>query len=103
MGDVRTKLINLMVAMRRVPPLSELDGEEERLLFEVFHLAPGGQAIPMTDLYDLLGRKSRSTSYRTLVALREKGLVEFATDDGDKRKRFVTITDRAHQMFRAFA
>ncbi|MFM7028737.1 MAG: winged helix DNA-binding protein [Chakrabartia sp.] len=82
--------------------MSELEGEEERLLFELYLLTQQDKAVPMADVYDLLGKKSRSTSYRTLVALREKGLVEFAMDGVDKRKRFVTFTDRAHLVFKAF-
>lgn len=29
------RLLNFMIALRRMPPLSELSGDEERLLFEI--------------------------------------------------------------------
>ncbi len=102
MANSLIKLINFMVALRRLPPLSELSGEEERLLFELYNIAHDFQPVPMTDVYDLLGRKSRSTSYRTLVSLRDKGMVAFDMDTQDKRKRFVSFTDRAETVFKAF-
>lgn len=97
------KLINFLVSLRRLPPLSELSGEEERLLFELFEIYERKGNLSVSDVYELGGNKSASTAYRNLVHLRDKGLVEVAVDEDDKRKRRVTFTNTAQQLFAAIA
>jgi len=95
------RLLNFMVSLRRLPPLSELSGDEERMLFELRALWERQGALSVADVYDLGGKQSASTSYRQLVALKDKGLVEIAVVEGDKRRRDVTFTKAAEALFSA--
>lgn len=97
------KLINFLVSLRRLPPLSELSGEEERLLFELYQIWEANGELSVSDVYALGGGKSASTAYRNLVNLKDKGLVDIAVDADDKRKRHVTFTKSAQQLFSAMA
>lgn len=95
------KLINFLVSLRRLPPLSELSGEEERLLFELYEIYEAKGDLSVSDVYDLGGGKSASTAYRNLMSLKDKGLVDVVVDEEDKRKRHVAFTKTAHQLFAA--
>lgn len=97
------KWINLLTAMRRLPPLSELSGDEERLLFElkVRFLEQG--AFSVSEIYDLAQGKSAATAYRHLVSLKDKGLLEINQEKDDKRKRKVTFTKTAQDLFLALS
>lgn len=92
-------IINLLVGLRRSAPLSNLNGDEERLLFELYVMAEAHPQILVTDVYQCPGFGSRSSSYRTLVSLREKGIVAFDVDETDRRKRRVSFTDAAQIIF----
>lgn len=99
-AQARVKLINFLVALRRLPPLSELTGDEERLLFELYRLAEKrDEPLFVSDVYDLGGAKSASAAYRDLVGLREKGLVKITVDKEDKRKRQIAFTSTAVDLF----
>ena len=95
------KLLNLLVSLRQLPPLSELTGEEERLLFQLKALFDRQGTLSVLDVYDLIGGKSGTTAYRQLMSLKEKGLVVVEVDDADKRRRHVHFTDLAYKVFRA--
>lgn len=95
------KLLNLLVSLRQLPPLSELTGDEERLLFQLKALLDRQGALSVTDVYDLIGGKSGTTAYRQLMRLKEKGLVVVEVDDSDKRRRHVHFTDLANNVFGA--
>ena len=92
-------LVNLLVALRRLPPLGTLTGDEERLLFELKSLKDSDGALTVSHVYDLLAGKSGSTSYRILTSLKEKGLVSISTDPNDGRKRFISFTPKADAIF----
>lgn len=92
-----------MVSLRRLPPLSELTGEEERLLFELYEIWERNGEISVSDVYGLGRGKSASTAYRTFVSLKEKGMVDVSVDDNDKRKRDVSFTNRARQLYAALS
>ena len=63
-AQARVRLINFLVALRRLPPLSELSGDEERLLFELYRLAEKrDEPLFVSDVYDLGGAKSASAAY----------------------------------------
>jgi len=94
-------LVNLLVALRRLPPLGTLTGDEERLLFELKALEDSEEALTVSHVYDLLEDKSGSTSYRNLTSLKEKGLVSISTDPNDGRKRFISFTPDADTIFSA--
>lgn len=95
------KLVNLLVSLRRLPPLSELTGDEERMLFELKALHDEQGALSVADVYDLIGGKSATTAYRNLMGLKDKRLVTIEIDETDKRKRHVYFTDLANNVFRA--
>ena len=95
------KLLNLLVSLRQLPPLPELTGDEERLLFQLKALFDRQGALSVLDVYDLIGGKSGTTAYRQLMSLKEKGLVVIEVDEADKRRRYVHFTDLANNVFRA--
>lgn len=95
------RLLNFMVSLRRLPPLSELSGDEERMLFELRALWEKQGALSVADVYDLGGSKSASTSYRQLISLKDKGLLAISVADDDKRRRDVTFTKIADTLFSA--
>ena len=94
-------LVNLLVALRRLPPLGTLTGDEERLLFELKALEANEETLTVSHVYDLLEDKSGSTSYRILTSLKEKGLVSISSDPNDRRKRFISFTPSADAVFSA--
>lgn len=96
-------LLNFLVALRRLPPLSALTGDEERLLFELHELAQRRGSLSVADVYNLAAGKSASTAYRQLIALKDKGLLDISVIETDRRKRLVTFTPAAEQIFSAFA
>lgn len=93
------RLINFLVSIRKLPPLSQLTGDEERFLFELHDLWARNGAMQVADTYALASQKSPSTAYRLLASLREKGLLDIDVDAADKRKRHVRFTDTAHHLF----
>lgn len=95
------RLLSFMIALRRLPPLSELTGDEERLLFELRQLWEKQGSLSVADVYDLSGRKSASTAYRQLVALKDKGLLHVEVSEDDRRRREVTFTAEAENLFAA--
>ena len=68
------RLLNFLVGIRRLPPLSELSGDEERMLFELRARWQERGALTVADAYDLAKGSSSITSYRRLIALKDKGL-----------------------------
>jgi hypothetical protein len=95
------KWINLLTAMRRLPPLSQLSGDEERMLFELKLLFERQGALSVADVYDLAQGKSPTTAYRQLMGLKDKGFVTVTLAADDKRKRDVTFTRTALDLFTA--
>ncbi|MFM2021422.1 MAG: hypothetical protein RJB02_1130, partial [Pseudomonadota bacterium] len=81
--------------------LSELSGDEERMLFELRALWDKQGALAVADVYDLGINQSPSTSYRQLVSLKDKGLLENSVAEDDKRKRDVRFTKAAEDLFSA--
>jgi len=92
-----------MVSLRRLPPLSELTGEEERLLFELYEIWERSGEMSVSDVYGLGRGKSASTAYRTFISLKDKGMIDVSVDDNDKRKRDVSFTNLARQLFAAMS
>ena len=95
------RLLNFMVALRRLPPLSELTGEEERLLFELREEWERRGSLGLNEVYTLRGAKSASTAYRTTLALAKTGLIEIRTVDGDRRRRTIAFTDVSERLFKS--
>ena len=95
------RLINFLVSIRKLPPLSELSGDEERFLFELHELWSKLGALQVADTFGLASQKSPSTSYRLLVSLKDKGLLRLDVDTEDRRKRHIHFTETAHNLFTA--
>jgi DNA-binding MarR family transcriptional regulator len=96
------RLVNFLNSLRRLPPLSEVSGDEERMLFELRELWERTGALAIEDIYRLIESQSPSTSYRQLMALKDKGLVDVAICENDRRRRVVTFTKASEKLFRAF-
>lgn len=71
------------------------------MLFELRTLWESQGALSVADVYELGGGQSASTSYRQLVALKDKGLVDISVAEDDKRRRDVTLTKVAESLFAA--
>jgi DNA-binding MarR family transcriptional regulator len=97
--QTKIKLINFIIALRRLPPLSTLSGDEERILFELKAIWDKNGSLSVSDAYDLGEGKSSTTAYRLLMGLKNKGLVYIKVDNADKRKRLVTFTPLASKLF----
>lgn len=102
-AEKKMRLVNFLVSIRRLPPLSDLSGDEERFLFELFELSQRLEQIAVSDTYGLAGGKSSSTAYRMLIGLQDKGLLTLSVDSDDRRRRGVAFTDTARQLFSALA
>lgn len=97
------RLLNFLVGLRKLPPLSELSGDEERMLFELRSLWERRGGLTVADAYDLGAGSSSITSYRRLVALKDKGLVDITVMESDRRKRKVEFTETAEELFSRLA
>lgn len=93
------RMLNFIVSLRRLPPLSELSGDEERMLFELRVLWDKQGSISVADAYSLGVNQSDSTSYRQLIALKNKGLLQISVAADDKRRRDVSFTKTAEDLF----
>ncbi|MCZ8146790.1 MAG: hypothetical protein O9325_02925 [Roseomonas sp.] len=97
------RLVNFLNGLRRLPPLSRLTGDEERMLFELRELWEENGSLSVSDVYELFSNQSASTSYRQLMALKSKGLLSVEVAEGDRRMRDVTFTREAEHLFKALS
>ena len=79
--------------------MSELSGDEERILFELKAIWDRNGSLSVSDAYALGEGKSSTTAYRLLIGLKDKGMVDIKVDNADKRKRLVTFTPLASKLF----
>lgn len=94
------RIVHILNTLRRLPPLSKLSGDEERMLFELRELFSRQGRLSLGDVYNLIPSQSPSTSYRQLMALKACGLVDVATCVSDRRQRRVSFTRDADTLFR---
>ena len=94
------RLLNLLSAIRELAPFSQLTADEEQLLDQLVVRWERGEVVTVGDMMTGSERTSGSTIYRRLVALRDKGLIEFRVDASDRRVRFVEPTDQAQAYIR---
>ena len=92
----------MLNAVRSMSPFSELTADEERLLGDLVVCWHTSNAITVSDLMSSNISTSPSTTYRRLIALREKGLIYLRVDDNDKRVRFVEPAPPAHDYIERF-
>ena len=91
LGDgMQRKVLNFMVSLRQLPPLSSLSGQEERLLFDLLEAHQSGRTLLVRDAMNI-GKLPPATTYRHVVALRKKGLIDFLADPSDARKKEIVF------------
>lgn len=83
------RLLNLLRAIRELPPFNALTADEELLLEDLVVQWHEQSVVKMSDLMSNAHYGPRSTVYRRLVALRDKGLILVEGDPDDKRERYV--------------
>lgn len=89
------RMLNLLKAIRELPPFNALTGEEELLLEDLIVQWHEHGILKMSDLMSNAHYGPRSTVYRRLVALRDKGLILVEDDPDDKRVRYVKPSNAA--------
>ncbi len=89
------RLLNLMDAIRSLPPFSEMDPTEEQLLNRLLLRWHGGERINVADVMRSETGVSRTTTYRRLLALKAKGMIDFVDDATDKRVKNIVPTKNA--------
>jgi DNA-binding MarR family transcriptional regulator len=89
------RVFNLLRAIRELPPFSALTGEEELLLEELIVQWHEHGILKMSDLMGNAHFGPRSTVYRRLIALRDKGVILVENDPDDKRERYVKPSEAA--------
>ncbi|MFN5758118.1 MAG: hypothetical protein ACK440_00800 [Sphingomonadaceae bacterium] len=87
---MQAKVLNFMVGLRRLPPLSSLSGQEERMLFDLLEAHDSGRTLLVRDAMNL-GDLPPATAYRHVASLRKKGLIDFLADPNDARKKEVVL------------
>lgn len=91
LGDrMQAKVLNFMVSLRRLPPLSSLSGQEERMLFDLLEAHSSGRTLLVRDAMNL-GELPPATAYRHVASLRKKGLIDFLSDPNDARKKEIVF------------
>jgi DNA-binding MarR family transcriptional regulator len=96
------RLLNLMRAIRELSPFNSLTTEEEALLEDLLlHWHEKGVA-PMNELLASELYKSRSSVYRRILGLRDKGMVVLESDPGDKRIKWIKPSDSAELYIERF-
>lgn len=91
------RLLNMLNAIRNMSPFSALSGEEERLLDELVVRWHSVGAITISDVMESGIAPSQTTTYRRLIALRDKGLINLRVDEGDKRVKYVEPSSAAEE------
>lgn len=96
------RIFNLLDAIRRLSPFSNLTADEEQLLFRL--ILRWENAVPFTvgDIMKEDTSASPSSTYRRLTCLCEKGLAELITDPDDRRIKFVRPTMLSEEFVREF-
>lgn len=83
------RVLNLLQAIREIPPFNALTADEELLLEDLVVHWHEHSVIKMSDLIGSALYPSRSTVYRRLIALRDKGVILIEDDPDDKRERYL--------------
>lgn len=83
------RFLNLLRAIRELPPFDALTADEELLLEDLVVQWHEQSVLKMSDLMGSTLYPSRSTVYRRLVALRDKGVILIEDDPDDKRERYL--------------
>ena len=91
------RLFNMLRAIREMSPFCELTADEERLLDELLVRWHGSKRITVSDIMRDIAHVPQTTTYRRLIALRDKGLVDLQVDEDDRRVKFVLPTSVAER------
>ena len=94
-GLLYLRYLNLVAAIRSIPPFSSMDPTEEQLLNRLALTWHQGQKISVADVMRSEVGVSRTTTYRRLLGLKAKGMIDLVTDARDKRVKNVLQTQLA--------
>ena len=86
-------LVNVLVILRRLPPLSELTGEEERALFELRTILKDDPSAMPAQLPEPIQAR--------LLSLRNKGLIAFDLAHNANFGPNIAFTPAAEDLFAA--
>jgi hypothetical protein len=92
------RLLNLLRAIREIPPFNALTADEELLLEDLVVHWHDQSVVKMSDLMGSALYPSRSTVYRRLVSLRDKGIILIEDDPDNKRERYLTPSAAARSF-----
>jgi DNA-binding MarR family transcriptional regulator len=96
---MQRRVLNFMVSLRRLPPLSSLSGQEERMLFDLLDAHQSGRTLLVRDAMHI-GELPPATAYRHVIALRKKGLIDFISDPHDARKKEIVFLPPAVDLLK---
>lgn len=91
------RLLNMLNAIRQMSPFNALNGEEERLLADLVVRWHSVGTFTISDVMESGIASSATTSYRRLIALRDKGLVNLRVDENDRRIKYVEPSSAAEE------
>lgn len=89
------RLFNLLGAIRAMAPFNTMTVEEDVLLQALFLRWHADGSLKVSDVMHAHDDVSETTTYRRLIALRDKGMVALTTDTADRRVKFVEPTKLA--------
>lgn len=87
------RLLNLLRAVRELSPFDALAADEEQLLNDIILRWHVQDRLTIKEVMDDIRYPSRTTAYRRLVQLRNKGMITLDTADHDGRIKYVCPTE----------
>jgi DNA-binding MarR family transcriptional regulator len=87
------RLLNLLRAIRELAPFDALDADEELLLNDVILRWHVQDRLTVKEVMDDARYPSKTTAYRRLIRLKDKGLVILETAKHDARIKYVCPTE----------
>ena len=89
------RLLNLMSAIRDLSPFAQLNADEEMLLDDLIIRWHNNVALTVSDVISDTRYPSRTTAYRRLIALKDKGIIALDVALDDKRVKHIRPTKAA--------
>ena len=90
------KVLNLLNGIREFAPFDRLSAHEDELLRSLIVYWHSNGELTVSEIMKTFGSKSQSTTYRRVMALRDKGMINLRVDKSDRRVKFVEPTALAH-------
>jgi hypothetical protein len=93
------RFLNLVSAVRKLPPVPALDAIEEKVLTGLGVAWAAGRQVTVLQAMDMPSDTSPTTVHRRLKSLRQKGLIRLQEDESDNRTKFVVPTELTRTYF----